>query len=102
VQDDIRYELEGYHFIWNKVKANSNNAKHGITFEEAATVFLADQTVYGEDEAHSAEEERIIAIGMSSKMRILMVCHCLRESDNITRIISARKATREELLLWQR
>ena len=94
---DIKYELNEQLFIWNSIKAENNIKKHGITFEEAATVFMLDETEYYNDEEHSDdEEERFIAIGLSDKLNILMVCHCLREKETVTRIISARKTDENE------
>ena len=93
---DVRYELDGQAFVWDSEKYDINKSKHGITFEEAATVFIKDETKYYHDEAHSYEEDRFIAIGISNSDNLLMVCHCMRENDAITRIISARKAEKHE------
>jgi len=99
---DVKYELQGQHFVWDSVKYNTNKNKHGVTFEEAATVLISTQTEYFNDDEHSDYEERIIAIGISNQLRVLMVCHCMRENESVIRIISARKATKEERLLWTR
>ena len=93
---DVSYELSGYHFIWNSEKYQTNCQKHKITFEEAATLFLDDDTEYLEDKEHSDYEERFIAIGFSESDSILTVCHCLRDNDLVIRIFSARKATKQE------
>ena len=93
---DIKYELDGQLFVWNSIKAESNIKKHGIAFEEAATLFIDDRTKYFKDKENYDYEERFIAIGLSDKLNILMVCHCLRENETITRIISARKADKHE------
>ena len=98
---DIIYELEGQKFVWDKAKADINFRKNRIPFEEAAYILIADETEYFNDDDHSDEEERIIAIGLSKRLEILTVCHCWRESDTIMRIISARKATSIEQKLWQ-
>ena len=99
---DVVYELQGQIFIWDKNKAESNKAKHGISFEEAASVFLIDGAEEFEDEEHSEDEERLIVIGLSLELRVLTVIHCWRENDTIIRIISARKATSLEQKLWKR
>ena len=93
---DIKYELNGQLFIWNSIKAENNITKHGIAFEEASTVFLNYSTEYYDDEEHSDVEERFIALGMSKQHNLLMVCHCMRESQTVIRIISARKADKYE------
>ena len=99
---DITYELEGQIFIWDKFKAESNKEKHGISFEDAATVFIIDGAEEFEDEEHSDDEERLIVIGLSKELRILTVVHCWRENETVIRIISARKATKLEQKLWMR
>ena len=99
---DVAFELEGQLFVWDKVKAESNKTKHGISFEEAASVFIIDGAEEFEDDDHSNDEERLIVIGLSRELRILTVVHCWREDDTIIRIISARKATLLEQKLWKR
>ncbi len=86
---DIRFE-------WDEAKNRQNIRKHGISFEEAQTVFLDDHTIRFYDPDHSEEEDRFIMLGISFKLRVLVVCHCYKESDSVIRIISARKATRQE------
>jgi len=93
---DVSYELSGYHFIWNIKKHQVNCQKHNITFEEAATVIVDPYTEYYADDEHSDDEDRFIAIGYSGKLRLLVVCHCLRDNDSTFRLISARKATNVE------
>ena len=95
-EQDIQYELNGQLFIWNSEKADINKNKHGVHFEEAATVFMNYSTEYYDDEEHSDDEERFIALGMSKRHNLLMVCHCMRESETIIRVISARKADKHE------
>jgi len=73
-----------------------NKRKHGISFEEAGSVFDDEHAVYFDDETHSSDEDRFIIIGISKFDRLLLVCHCCREKDTIIRIISARKATKRE------
>ena len=83
-------------FEWDENKNRKNIIKHGISFEEASSVFLDDQAILFDDPAHSEFEERFLLIGMSSASNICIVCHCYRESDSVIRIISARKATKKE------
>lgn len=88
--------MERIKFEWDPNKAKINLKKHGISFEEATTVFYDEQAVLFDDPDHSENEERSIILGFSSLARILIVCHCLRDEENVIRIISARKATKTE------
>jgi uncharacterized DUF497 family protein len=81
-------------FEWDEDKAASNLKKHGVTFEEAASVFSDPLAAIFDDEAHSEEEHREIIIGHSSQNRLLLVC--LTERGETIRIISARRATKRE------
>jgi len=101
-EHDAVYALEGQIFVWDKNKAESNVLKHGVSFEEAASVFFIGGAEEFMDDEHANGEERIIVIGLSRKMRILTVVHCWRENDTVIRIISARKATRIEQNIWER
>ena len=83
-------------FDWEQTKANANSKKHGVTFEEARTVFFDDFAVQFFDEEHSSDEERFLLLGLSSDAKLLLVCHCEREQGDVIRIISARKATKRE------
>ena len=83
-------------FLWDPAKAKTNKKKHGVSFEEAQSAFYDDNARLIHDPDHSDEEERYILLGMSVVLRLLVVCHCYRESDSIIRIISARKATKHE------
>lgn len=89
-------------FVWDTIKASSNLDKHGISFDEARSVFNDDHARLIADPDHSDEEERFIILGLSTKPRLLVVCHCYRESDAVIRIISARKATRREATFYRR
>ena len=82
-------------YEWDEVKAQLKIAKHGVSFDEAATVFCDEYGLVVFDEDHSDDEERFYLLGMSRKDRILLVVHCYRSND-IIRIISARKATIRE------
>ena len=83
-------------FEWDETKNRQNIKKHGVSFEEAQTVFLDDYAIRFYDPDHSEDEDRFIMLGISFKLRVLVVCHCYRENDRVIRIISARKATRTE------
>ena len=79
-------------FGWDAQKAATNLRKHGVSFEEARTVFFDENALLRPDEDHSDEEDRFLLLGLSSRLRTLIVCHCYREQDEIIRVISARKA----------
>ncbi len=83
-------------FDWDARKAAANEKKHGVGFEEAKSVFSDERAKLIDDPDHSEEEDRFVLLGLSSILRLLVVCHCYREDDHVIRIISARKATREE------
>ena len=83
-------------FEWDENKNRINQKKHGISFDEAKTVFYDEEALVIDDPEHSEEEDRFIILGLSSRANLLVVCHCCRDSDAIIRIISARKATRTE------
>ena len=83
-------------FAWDDAKAEENRRKHGVPFEEAATVFTDENARLKHDPDHSEEEDRFILLGFSAKLRMLLVCHAYRENDEVIRIISARKATPNE------
>jgi uncharacterized DUF497 family protein len=87
-------------FEWDVRKASLNKKKHGISFEEAKTVFFDENAKLIPDPDHSHQEERFILLGLSSIAKMLVVCHCYREKDNIIRIISARKATKKESMQY--
>jgi uncharacterized DUF497 family protein len=89
-------------FQWDSNKNEINIKKHGIDFSEAETVFEDERAIAIYDNEHSSEEDRFKIIGMSRKLRELMVCYCCRNGDEITRIISARRATRSESILYER
>lgn len=86
---DLRFE-------WDPRKARSNLAKHGVSFEEASSAFYDEDALIIPDPDHSDEEDRFILLGLTSGVRVVVVVHCYRESDEVIRLISARKATRRE------
>ena len=81
------------YFDWDENKNRINIQKHGISFVEAMTVFDDDNALYKPDADHSQDEDRFIILGLSTNTRLLVVCHCYRESETFVRIIFARKAT---------
>jgi len=89
-------------FIWDNRKADSNKQKHGVSFEEAATVFEDENGLVIFDPDHSEAEDRFIILGFSNVLRLLVVCHCYREDEEQIRIISARKATVRESATYER
>lgn len=92
--------MEIIKFEWDENKNRINQQKHGVSFEEAKSVFYDGEALVIDDPEHSQEEERFIILGLSNKANLLVVCHCYRTSDTIIRIISARKAIqdREQIL----
>jgi len=81
---------------WDARKSDTNVKKHGVSFDEARSVFLDERAKLIDDPVHSDTEDRFILLGLSSSLRLLVVCHCYRSSDYVIRIISARKATNIE------
>ena len=88
--------MSAMRFAWDEAKAEENQRKHGVTFEEASTVFADENGRLKHDPDHSQEEDRFLLLGFSAKLRLLIVCHAYRENDEVIRIISARKATPNE------
>ena len=83
-------------FEWDENKNNTNIQKHGVSFEEAKSVFYDDFAMQFYDDKNSKEEDRFLMLGMSLQSRLLLICHCERDSGHSIRLISARKATKEE------
>jgi uncharacterized protein len=83
-------------FERDSAKAKANHKKHGVSFEEAQSVFYDEFAVQFFDNDHSSDEERFLLLGMSTGARLLLVCHCERKTGSVIRIISARKATKRE------
>lgn len=84
-------------FTWDRNKNEKNILKHGVSFDEAMSIFNDDYGILIKDDIHSIEEERFILIGISNKGNILVASHCYRNEDEIIRIISVRKATKNEI-----
>ena len=89
-------------FEWDVAKAISNLKKHGISFDEAKSVFYDEQALLINDPDHSEAEDRFILLGLSHSIRVVLVCHCYRSQGNTIRIISARKATSKEAKKYKR
>lgn len=97
-------------FEWNAVKAASNFKKHGVSFEEAQTVFYDEFAVQFFDEDHAETEDRFLMLGMSINANLLMICHCEKDEEkdegkgkeHTIRLISARKATKNESKFYLR
>ncbi|UCH84834.1 MAG: BrnT family toxin [Candidatus Latescibacterota bacterium] len=92
---DIRFE-------WDPDKDKRNKRKHGVSFEEAITVFVDEHALLIPDPEHSESEDRFLLLGLSSVLRMLVVCHCYRESTEVIRIISARPANAKERRVYRR
>lgn len=89
-------------FEWDERKNKSNERKHGVSFEEAQTAFADEEALVFFDPDHSEEEDRFILVGMTGKLRVVVVCHCLRENEEVIRLISARLADDlEEKRYWR-
>jgi len=88
-------------FDWDPKKNGINKRKHGISFEEAQTVFYDDNARLIADPDHSEDEDRFVILGLSSKLRTLVVCHCYQKTGSEIRIISARKANKKERFQYE-
>ncbi len=88
-------------FEWDDPKDRANQRKHGVSFDEARTVFFDEFAIEFYDDPSSGKEERFLMLGMSLRARLLLVCHCVRNDETTIRIISARKATRSESKLYR-
>ncbi|MBI5562952.1 MAG: BrnT family toxin [Deltaproteobacteria bacterium] len=90
-------------FGWDRAKDSLNQKKHGVSFDEARTVFVDENALLIHDPDHSGGEDRFILLGLSAASRLLLVCHSYRENDETIRIISTRKAARTERRhYWER
>src|SRR2546428_3798508 len=88
-------------FEWDEPKNRANKRKHGVSFDEARTAFLDENARVIPDPEHSDDEERFVLLGLSISLRVPIVCHCYRQDDDVIRIISARKADRDEINEYQ-
>ena len=88
-------------FTWDPKKAKLNLEKHRVSFEEASTVFYDEQALQIEDPDEASGEDRFVMIGLSARLRLLAVCHCVRVAGNVIRIISARRAIKAEQIQYR-
>ena len=94
--------MSGLGFEWDEAKNRANQRKHRVSFEEARTVFFDENALLIDDPEHSGGEERFVLLGLSTALRILLVCHCYRSANDIIRIISARPADPQERVEYDR
>ena len=83
-------------FEWDSSKNRTNISKHGVSFEDAESVFVDENAIRYFDPDHSDEEDRFLLLGIAATLRVLVVCHCYRAEESIIRIVSARKADKTE------
>ena len=83
-------------FEWDPAKDLINQRRHDVSFADASSVFLDEQGILMHDPDHSEDEDRYLLLGMSSKLRLLVVCHTYRNDDRVIRLISAWTATPQE------
>ena len=88
-------------FQWDDRKNTANVKKHKVSFEEAQTVFYDPNALLIADPEHSEKENRFVLLGLSDRLRTLVVCHCYRESESVIRIISARRANKKETKTYE-
>ena len=101
-RDNYIVVMNKLRFIWDDFKNEINKKKHGVSFEEAQTVFFDQDAMEFFDLEHAHDEDRFLLLGQSFSFRTLMVCHCYRHKDEVIRIISARKSTAKERSKYQR
>jgi len=88
--------MRALRFDWDPKKAKANLKIHGVSFEEAQSTFYDEWAILYDDPDHSRNEDRFLLLGVSVRLRILIVSHCYREEESVIRLISARKARDEE------
>ena len=94
--------MSNLRFEWDPKKDASNQRKHGVSFDEATSVFSDEHGLLTDDADQSDDEDRFVLLGLSSSLRTLIVCHCYREADSIIRLFSARKANKQERAVYAR
>jgi len=87
-------------FEWDNNKDRVNTSKHGVTFDEAQTAFYDEYAIQFFDPEHSESEDRFLLLGTSFKLKMLVVCLCFRDEETVVRIISARKADKDETKVY--
>lgn len=93
--------MSNIEFTWDPWKAALSQKKHGVSFDEAVSVFYDENALCIDDPDHSSTEDRFVILGISAELRILVVSHCYREDESSVRIISARKANRIERKFYE-
>ncbi len=88
--------MDEMRFSWDDRKERENRRKHGVSFDEAVTAFADENARLTHDPGHSRGEDRFVLLGFSAKLRLLVVVHAYRQDEKEVRIISARKATKNE------
>jgi len=101
-QLQCNYNIIMIRFEWDERKNKANRKKHGISFEEAQTVFFDENALEFDDPDHSGDETRFLLLGRSFQLRVLVVCHCFRAKSFLIRLISARRATAKERAVYSR
>ena len=94
--------MKDIYFDWSEAKNQANVRKHGVSFEEAKSVFFDEFALLLADPDHSEDEDRFVLLGLSVKLKLLLVCHCFEADDGLIRVISCRKANRKEMSLYRR
>ncbi|MDR2166865.1 MAG: BrnT family toxin [Clostridiales bacterium] len=94
-------EIDGRFFDWDRNKNLINIRKHGVSFKMAASAFSDPDALILDDDKHSQDEDRFILIGINDYDKLLTVCHCFRNGNEVTRIISARKPNQYEEKLYE-
>ena len=94
--------MAGLRFDWDANKDARNRRKHKVSFAEAETVFIDEHALLIDDPDHSSDEDRFVLLGVSVRLRTLVVVHCYREDRDLIRIISARKAAPRERDMYNR
>ena len=89
--------MNGITFSWDEKKSKANQRKHKVSFEEAQSVFFDEDAIEYFDPEHSKSEDRFVMLGLSAHLRVLVVCHCYRETSSVIRIISSRTPTKKEV-----
>jgi len=93
--------MDELRFAWDQKKSRANQRRYGVSFQEAQTAFNDENAKVYSDPDHSEDESRFLLLGLSIRLRMLVVCHCFREAESVIRIISARKANKlEERDYW--
>ncbi len=87
---------------WDPNKSKANQDKHCVSFEEAASVFYDEWAIEFYDDENSDWEDRFLLLGISTNLRLLLICHCYKANESVIRIISARKATKKESKHYRR